>query len=160
MAWMDKVLRTVVLGCMLSGCTPAGQDPVAGTERAALDVGHQSKWRELRVSGTTDLPDGAVLSYRVTHALTDEIAPAEWPAKNLITDGTAIVQAGQYWADLNTTYWPAGTVRIRVEFPVVPQPGSVQSVYGEFGERLEGDNVSSLGSSKVLTAEHVFEWTR
>ena len=160
MARMNRVLRTVVLGCILSGCVQAGQDPVASTERLALDVGHQSKWRELRVEGTTDLPDGAVLSYRVTHALTDEIAPAAWPAKNLITDGTAVVQEGQYWTNLNTTYWPAGTVRIRVEFPVAPQPDAIQSLYGEFGERLEGDNVSSLGSSKVLTAEHVFETTR
>ena len=57
MARMNRVLRTVVLGCILSGCVQAGQDPVASTERLALDVGHQSKWRELRVEGTTDYAD-------------------------------------------------------------------------------------------------------
>ena len=147
------------------GCAPAAGGDAApgagssGGETVALAVDHLKEWRELRIEGSTDLPDGAVVSYRVTHALTDELPPSDWPARNLITDGTAAVQASQYWATLNTFNWPAGDVRVQVQFPLSPQPADVDERYGEFGEHLAGDNVSSLGASQVVTAEHTFAWT-
>ncbi|HCE03490.1 MAG TPA: hypothetical protein DEQ98_09630 [Acidobacteria bacterium] len=125
-----------------------------------LSVTHESRWRELRVEGATDLPDGAVLSYRVTHALANELPPSEWPAQNLIADGTAAVQEGKYGARLNTTYWPKGSVQVEVQFPIAPQPPTIRTRYGNFGEELTGNNVTVLGSSKVVTAEHTFNWTR
>ncbi len=150
----------------ISGCGPATGDdaaPPSGSSRGetvVLAVDHRSRWRELRIEGTTDLPDGAVVSYHVAHALADELPPSEWPAQNLIADGTAVVQERRYWARLNTTYWPAGDVRVQVQFPVAPQPAAVDGRYGEFGEHLTGDNVTTLGASKVVTAEHTLEWTR
>jgi len=132
----------------------------SGDETVALSVEHISRWRELRIEGTTDLPDGAVVTYRVTHALALELPPSEWPAQNLIADGTAVVHETQYWARLNTTFWPAGDVRVHVQFPVAPQPIEVRERYGEFGERLTGDNVTNLGASKVVTTEHSLAWTR
>ena len=151
---------------LVGGCAPTiGSDAGSGggstgEEAVALAVEHRSRWRELRIEGTTDLPDGAVVSYRVTHALADVLPPSEWPAQNLIADGTAVVQESQYWARLNTTYWPAGDVRVQVRFPVAPQPTAVSGRYGAFGEHLTGDNVTILGASKVVTAEHTLEWTR
>ncbi len=147
----------------MAGCAAGtgGSDATpAGTERVVLETTHDIRWRELRIEGTTDLPDGAVLSYRVTHAITDEVPVDEWPARNLIADGTAVVQGGLYRASLNTRYWPRGTVRVRVEFPVAPQPDPVRLQYGQFGERLTGDNVTALGPSQVVSVEHTFEWTR
>ena len=150
----------------VGGCGPAtgnDADPggeSTGGEAVALVVDHRSRWRELRLEGTTDLPDGAVVSYRVTHALAEELPPSEWPAQNLIADGTAVVQENQYWARLNTTYWPVGAVRVQVRFPIAPQPTAVSGRYGAFGEHLTGDNVTILGASKVVTAEHTLEWTR
>ena len=140
----------------IGGCAPATGGDVgpgsgsSGGETVVLSVDHRSRWRELRIEGTTDLPDGAVVSYHVTHALAEELPPSEWPAQNLIADGTAVVQESQYWTRLNTTYWPAGA----------PQPTTVRGRYGEFGEHLTGDNVTILGASKVVTAEHTLEWTR
>ena len=148
------------------GCGPAtGRDTgwgsgSSGAETVVLTVDHRSRWRELRIEGTTDLPDGAVVSYHVAHALSSELPPSEWPAQNLIADGTAVVQESRYWARLNTTYWPAGDVRVQVQFPVAPQPAAVGERYGGFGEHLTGDNVMILGASKVVTAEHTLEWTR
>ena len=162
---MRRVAVALLSGCalVLCGCAPAGLDSGAnapeGSEVIALAVDHRAQWRELRIEGTTDLSDGAVVSYRVTHALATELPPGEWPAQNLIADGTAVVQAGQFWARLNTTYWPRGAVRVQVEFPVAPQPDDVRVRYGEFGEHLTGENVKSLGASKVVTAEHAFDWT-
>jgi hypothetical protein len=129
-------------------------------ETVVIAVDHRTQWRELRIEGVTDLPDGAVVSYRVTHALTAQLPPSEWPAKNLIADGTAAVETGHYWARFNTTYWPAGAVRVQVRFPVAPQPDAIRARYGEFGEQLVGSNVTTLGGSKVVTAEHALDWTR
>ncbi len=158
------LLATWVLS--IGACGPgrgSGTDPVNGSsggETVALTVDHRSRWRELRIEGTTDLLDGAVVSYTVNHASAAELQQGEWPAKNLIADGTAVVQESRYWARLNTTYWPAGAVRVRVQFPVAPQPAAVGERYGEFGEHLTGDNVTIVGASKVVTAEHSLAWTR
>lgn len=158
------MLATWVLAT--GGCAPVtGNDTGSDVrspdgETVVLAVDHRSRWRELRIQGTTDLPDGAVVSYHVTHALAEELPPSEWPARNLIADGTAVVLESQYWARLNTTYWPPGAVRVQVQFPVAPQPAAVRGRYGEFGEHLTGDNITILGAAKVVTAEHTLEWTR
>ena len=156
---------------LLAGCAQAptgegAEDAAAaaagnsGTETVLLAVGHQTRWRDLRIEGETDLPDGAVVTWRVTHAVANEMPRGEWPAQNLIADGAAVVQDGVYWTRLNTTYWPPGRVDVVVQFPVAPQPDAVRLRYGDFGENLTGDNVSALGGSRVVTAEHAFDWTR
>ena len=152
-----------------AGCAPApaGENAGdaagaanAGTETVALAVEHRTRWRQLWIEGETDLPDGSVVTWQLTHALGTELPRGEWPAQNLIADGTAVVQDGAYWTRLNTTYWPPGRVDVRVQFPVAPQPEPVRLRYGEFGERLTGGNVTVLGGSQVVTAEHAFDWTR
>ena len=159
----------VAAGAIWMGCapSPAGEgieDAAVGEDRGAeavmLAVDHETRWRELRIEGATDLPDGAVVSYQITHGLANELPRGDWPAQNLITDGAAVVQGGVYWARLNTTYWPPGRVDVLVQFPVAPQPEPVRLRYGPFGEHLTGDNVSSLGGSRVVTAKHAFDWTR
>ena len=156
-------------GALWGSCapTPAGEGiadaPGAGsggTETVVLAVGHQTRWRQLRIEGETDLPDGAVVTWQVTHALANELPRGEWPAQNLLSDGTAVVQDGVYWTRLNTTYWTPGRVDVVVQFPVAFQPDAVRLRYGDFGENLTGDNVSALGGSRVVTAEHAFDWTR
>ena len=142
---------------------PAGESaagPAGGAETVMLEVGHETRWRELRIEGATDLPDGAVVTWQTTHALANELPRSEWPARNLIADGAAVVQDGVYWTRLNTTYWPPGRVDVRVQFPVAPQPDAVRLRYGPFGERLTGDNVTPLGGARVVIAEHAFDWTR
>ncbi len=169
--WGPAATGLVAAGALLAGCTqvPAGEgvdgDPAAaagngGGEMVRLAVGHQTRWRELRIDGETDLPDGAVVTWQVTHAAANELPRGEWPAQNLIADGSAVVQDGVYWTRLNTTYWPPGRVEVVAQFPVAPQPDAVRLRYGAFGERLTGDNVSVLGGSRVVTAEHAFDWTR
>ena len=152
-----------LLGCSSGASSGDASRPdaiIAGTETVELSVDHRTRWRELRIEGATDLPDEAVVTYFVTHALTNEAPLGEWPAQNLITDGTAVVNAGQYWAEINTTYWPPGSVQVQVQFPVAPQPPAIQSRYGEFGEHLTGSNVTAVAASKVVTIEHSFDWTR
>ena len=156
-------------GAIGTGCAPApagdGVDDAAGgedrgAEAVMLAVDHRTRWRELRIEGATDLPDGAVVTYQITHGAANELPRGEWPAQNLMTDGAAVVRDGVYWARINTTDWPPGRVDVLVQFPVAPQPEPVRIRYGPFGEHLTGGNVSSLGGSRVVTAEHAFDWTR
>ena len=161
--------RLFAAAALCAGCAPApagesmADAPGAGgegSETVVLAVGHETRWRQLRIEGETDLPDGAVVTWQVTHALANELPRSEWPAQNLLSDGEAVVQDGVYWTRLNTIYWTPGRVDVRVQFPVAPQPDPVRLRYGDFGEHLTGENVTSLGSSRVVTAEHAFDWTR
>ena len=167
--WARAALGLASAGVLSAGCAraPTGEGvenaPAAGnggTETVLLAVGHQTRWRELRIEGETDLQDGAVINWQVTHAAANQLPRGEWPAQNLLSDGEAVVQDGVYWTRLNTTYWPPGRVDVTVQFPVAAQPDAVRLRYGEFGENLTGDNVSALGGSRVVTAEHAFDWTR
>jgi hypothetical protein len=47
-----------------------------------------------------------------------------------------------------------------VQFPIATQPTDISTRYGAFGEALMGDNITVLGSSKVVTAADTFDWTR
>lgn len=167
-AWTTgAVVGLLAAGAAWTGCAPAPADESAaapvgggngGTETMVLEVGHETRWRELRIEGATDLPDGAVITYQVTHALANEQPRSDWPAPNLVTDGTAVVRDGVYWARVNTTYWPAGRVDVLAQFPAAPQPEAVRRRYGPFGEHLTGDNVESFGDSRVVTVRHAFDW--
>ena len=91
-----------VLCCAVAACAGPGTDGAVppepgGTETVALTVAPTLSWRELRIDGTTDLPDGAVLSYRVTHAAANELPPSEWPATN--ASGAAVVPLSACTAD-------------------------------------------------------------
>ena len=152
-----------VLAIGLVGCTPPETDRAgvsSGTETVALTVDHRSEWRVLWIEGETDLPDGAEVSYRVTHSVARTTASEDWPARNLIESGRSSVQDGQYWSRLNTLNWPAGDVEIVVQFPLPPQPSEVDARYGEFGEHLTGENVTDLGGMKAVEVTHVFEHQR
>jgi len=111
----------------------------------------------LWIEGETDLPDGAVVTYHVTHALARAASTEDWPARNLIEAGRATVQGGRYQARVNTLNWPPGEVEAMVQFPLPPQPPDVSARYGEFGEQLTGDNVSRMAGVKAVEVTHTFE---
>ena len=150
----------------LAGCAATGDGRFAGaqaddgSEPVALSVGHRSEWRVLWIEGETDLPDGAIVNYTVTHEATAETPSKEWPAANLTESGRATVQDGQFWARVNTLNWPGGQVRVLVQFPLPPQPPEVEARYGSFGERLIGANVTVLDGMKAVEVEHTLEHRR
>ena len=146
-----------VAGCGLAGCAERA-GPLA--EPVELTVRHRSEWRVLWLEGETNLPDGAHLNYRVTHEAANSTPVAEWPATNLMDAGRSAVKDGAYWARINTFNWPAGTVRVVVQFPLPPQPPAVAERYGELGERLSGEHVTDVGGTKAIELEHVFEHRR
>ncbi len=163
--WPRSLCTTVLLILFCStGCTKPGSDTDAaqdlGTEPVALSVSHRSEWRVLWIEGSTDLPDGSFVNYRVTHSLALSAPAEDWPAANLIDSGRATVQDGQYWTRVNTLNWPTGEVEVRVQFPLPPQPPEILERFGEFGEHLVGDNVTDLGGIKAVEVTHLFEHAR
>ncbi len=163
----ECLVYVVALSAVAAGaCAPTsdveGPDGAAqtSTEAVELSVGHRSEWRELWVEGSTDLPDGAHVNYRVTHELAETAPADEWPAANLMETGRATVQDNQFWTRINTFRWPAGQVRILVQFPLPPQPPEVDARFGALGEHLSGDNVTDLGSTKAVEVEHIFNHRR
>ena len=152
-----------ILAIVLIGCTPpetGGAAPPIGTETVFLTVNHRSEWRVLWIEGETDLPDGAEVSYRVTHSVARTAPSEDWPAPNLIESGRSSVQEGHYWSRINTFNWPTGEVEVIVQFPAPEQPSDVARRFGEFGEHLTGENVTDLGGIKAVEVTHVFEHQR
>ena len=148
---------------LLCGCGQPqtnGEHTVTGTEAVRLTVDHRSEWRVLWIDGETNLPDGALVNYRVTHSVARTSPSEDWPAMNLIDSGRATVQNGQYWSRINTLNWPKGEVEIVVQFPLPPQPSEVVRRYGEFGEQRTGDNVTDFGGMKAVEVTHVFDHRR
>ena len=131
-----------------------------GSETVSLSVEHRSEWRQLWIQGATDLPDGAFLNYSVTHELAESRPPDPRPATNLLESGRATVKDGQFWSTINTLNWPNGNVRVLVQFPFPPQPPPIESRYGQMGEHLTGENVTTLAGMKAVEVEHQFEHRR
>ena len=154
------MLLATALGASCGAAGPPGSGAATGTETVQLGVEHRSEWRQLWIEGSTDLPDGAYVNYRVSHELTGTAPADEWPAANLMESGRAGVKNGQYWTRINTFNWPRGRVHIVVRFPLPPQPPDVEARYGPFGERLTGDNVTTQAGSKVVEVEYVFDHRR
>ena len=162
---VTRMMVVPLLALLAAGCAATGSDSAigatdTGTEPVLLTVDTRSEWRVLWIEGDTDLPDGALVSYRATHELARSVPTEEWPATNLIDSGRATVQGGQYWARINTLNWPAGDVEVLVQFPVPPQPPDVDTRYGKFGDHLTGENVTDLGGMKAVEVESRFEHRR
>ena len=155
-------LLVLLAAALAAGCGAgdAASDAAPGTESVRLDVEHRSEWRQLWIEGSTDLPDGAFVDYRVEHEAGRSTPAEDWPATNLIETGRATVAEGRFWTRVNTFNWPRGGVRVVVQFPLPPQPPEVESRYGALGERLSGDNVVTVAGAQVVEVEHAFDHRR
>ncbi|MCY4028266.1 MAG: hypothetical protein OXH75_18375 [Acidobacteria bacterium] len=173
MGWSDRwrrafglatvgALAGAGLACGPSGALDGAPDTSGGAagETVRLEVTHRSEWRQLWIEGATDLPDGAHVNYQVVHELGERAPADEWPAANLISSGRAAVRDGQYWTRINTFNWPPGAVRVRVQFPLPPQPPEVAARYGALGEHLTGNNIVDLAGTKAVEVEHTFDHRR
>lgn len=115
---------------------------MAEDEATRVDVDAQADWdqRVLRVEGRATVPNGAVISWQVAHAL----------HPSFYEDGVAEVADGRFAFTLDTSQWPRGGVELWVAFQTVPatgdrQPDAVVSRYGRAGEHMTGDQVVDVG---------------
>ena len=156
-------MRTLLpaLACVLAIACSDASDP-AGTalpESDTASASSQSVSLELttsvvesgrmRLVGTTDLPDGALLGYLVEH---DGFASGDFDGQ---LQGLMSVAGGAFDADLDLEGWPTGHAFVWVSFGMNPsgdaeQPASLVETYGKRGEQLVGPNVVGSGDSKKI----------
>ncbi len=103
--------------------------------------------RMAQVTGSTTLPDGAVVYCNFAHEST---------ALEGI-GGSATVQEGHFSIAKDLSAWPSGRVTLTVEFSIAnyggnEQPPAVVAIFGSEGENLEGPQVylDSPGDPKEL----------
>lgn len=108
--------------------------------RVELDADAHWDGGTLVVVGGATVPDGALVSWEVTHQL----------HRSFTEHGTAEVAAGAFSVTLDASTWPAGSVRLWLGFQTVlsstvQQPRHVIDRYGSKGEHLTGDQVAEAG---------------
>jgi hypothetical protein len=106
----------------------------------------------VHASGTTDLPDGALLGYWVVpeSELGDLTSDLEHQA-----GGSVEVERGRFSFFEDVSDWPEGRAVLEVWFSVSrdePQPEQVVAAFGDNGQCLTGPQVGvdSPGDPKVL----------
>lgn len=106
----------------------------------------------VQVSGTTDLPDGAVLIYQLQHERWMNQPPTAQP--QWIVEGSMSVSGGRFSATEDVMGWPSGRVEAWVGFQSgdSEQPAAVAERYGREGERLVGPNVKRAGAIQRVEA--------
>jgi len=117
----------------------------------ALTMTSSIKNRHLTIKGTTDLPNGALISYEVRHE--GAAIHTDVPMEKMFADGNSVVEGGQYLADVNLEGWPRGELTVWVAFQTIlgmskHQPPVLLTRFGEMGEKLTGANVSKAGYMK------------
>ena len=100
----------------------------------------------LRVSGTTDLPDGSFIDWYLSRGLVDY---SELPS------GRVAVQSGAFSFGADLAGWPSGAATAEISFSCdwgTAQPKQVADLVGEHCEHLWGDQVyvDSPGDPKQL----------
>lgn len=114
----------------------------------ALRVNASLEGNDLAIAGTTDLPDGTVLTYEVRH---DRMPiDHETPEWMLFEEGTATVAGGRFEAAVDASQLDPGLFEVYVAFKTdlpggAQQPSAVLEAYGQHGEKLVGPNVIVVG---------------
>jgi hypothetical protein len=142
----------------------AGAAACSGGDSQTVDLTMDARIEgdSIVAEGTTDLPDGAVIVYEVTHEDFGTKDDLEDPVWSLFADGSAPVDGGRYSLSAPVADWPAGDVTVWVAFqavlgdevdPASGQPASVMERYGEMGANLTGPNVTESAGNKRVEIE-------
>jgi len=101
------------------------------------------------ISGTTNLKDGAFISWEIEHELAMHQALGQMCADN----GNTVVKGGRYSALVSIAKCPRGKIKVWAGFLTIGnQPQWVKNQYGALGEKIEGPGVK-LGSMKTKSVE-------
>lgn len=123
-----------------------------GGESVALSLNTGIIGTLLNIQGTTNLPNRAVLLYRVSQVAPDPIA----------IDGTVAVLDGRYAAQVDISGLPPGAIEVWIAFQPVfgnneKQPPEILERYGEMGEYLYGENVMESSGMKRVEVRQTLE---
>ena len=102
----------------------------------------------LRINGSGNLPDGALISYEVKHEGFDVGDYDGYETGQIEFNG------GTFTFEMSVADWPTGHALIKLVFEMQPtgdmQPAVIIEAYGENGERLTGPNVEDFGGRKTI----------
>lgn len=121
-------------------------------ETVSLTLEPEINGDTLIVKGTTDLPDGALITYEVT---SNKPRQTLEETSRFRYEGSARVKDGRYAAEVDLSDWPQGSIRIWAAFQAmrrntVEQPEAILERFGEMGEKLRGPNVTRSGRWKQV----------
>jgi hypothetical protein len=146
---------TVSSCVMVSSTTPciADKTPAANPSSPTavhLTITPRISGRSLVISGTTNLKDGAFVSWEYDH----ENASQQPPKEMCIDQGSTIVKGGHYSVSVPIGKCPRGNISVWAAFQtfIKEQPQWVKDEYGPMGEKMEGPEVK-LGAIKSKTVE-------
>lgn len=131
---------SLLAGCGSSTTPQSGKSPATRVVR--IEVKDTVDGDRLTVSGTATVPDGALIAWEAGDALTNKP-----DGQMAFEDGTALVTDGAFTFDVNVEGWPSA-IKVWVAFQAIlgtstKQPPEVVALYGEQGELMEGDTVTS-----------------
>lgn len=122
--------------------TTKHQSPVS-VEPVDLTLNTRVDGNAIVLSGSANLPDGAVISYEIEH-LEDF---------QFLHDGIATIEDGRYHERFNISGWPRGPIEVWASFApwhAAQQPAAVTERYGETGENIaDKDAVKAGGMLRV-----------
>jgi hypothetical protein len=126
--------------------TARAHEPDAA-EPVALALAARREGDVVIVAGTTDLPDGALISFELRHERFGAL-----PGATGFEDGATTVRSGRFSERVGIDGWPGGAIDVWAAFEPTSvhgaQPAPVLERYGRSGERLAGDNVARRGASR------------
>jgi hypothetical protein len=138
------------LGTAAGGLSPSAT-PFEG-ESIVLTLSTEIQGDVLNISGRTNLPNRAILLYKV----------GQVSAAPMSIDGTLAVLDGGYATQVDISGLPPGTIEVWVGFQTLligneRQPEEVIERYGEAGENLHGENVIEVDGSKRVEVRQTVE---
>lgn len=135
-----------------------GSVATSTVENIGLTLNANLSLNVLRVSGNANLPDGALISYEISHESwgTRIFSPAEMDVR--FAGGTTEVRNGKYEFSINVAQWPSGNIETWVAFQTilgttVKQPQGVIGLYGEMGEKIP--DASAVQSGPLKRVEQI-----
>lgn len=146
-------LRRIIALVVILGVVGYGGAVALGITRipfnlieTTLTISTSLDGRTLITSGTTTLPDGALVDCEAWHELEDDgLGPGAY-----ITTDVATVHSGAFRCRADFTGWPEGMVRATARYLPWDQPAEVADRYGYRGERLSGPEVYPDSDGWVL----------
>jgi hypothetical protein len=159
-----RALTAALLGALL-GCGAAPEDPPDEQRlrydddasasppveefTVELELDARREGESVLVQGSTDLPDGTLISIELRH---ERFGSLPWGTG--FEDGAARVRNGRFAERIAIPGWPAGRIDVWVAFQPTSihgeQPEPVLERYGRSGERLAGDNVVREGAARIV----------
>jgi hypothetical protein len=149
-----KISPITVSSCTIepanSPCVTETKDvPTSGPNVVHITLSPTINGDAITIAGTTDLKDGAVLTWNLEHAQQKKDLMA-----NLTEEGSTPVKGGKYATTVKVNRWPKGKITVWVGFYsfLKTQPEWARTQYGAQGENLEGSHVK-LQSEGMKTIE-------